>query len=90
MTRTEFLNLHKYLHNPSISAITYQGQRYPFSKNTQGLRFVVIDNTKYIQQNPNKDSETARLAADGHLVTWGIHQGSWDLAVDNEVQKLLE
>ncbi len=86
MNSSQLLNLHKYLHDTKIKFVTYDGMRMPISVNRTGVRFLIIEGTKYIQQNPNKDTSWANMAKQGHTITWGIKPGKWDLIVDNEIK----
>lgn len=86
MRSDQFLNLHRYLHDPTIDAINYDGTRIEIQQNSLGLRYAIVNGVKYIQQNPKKNTSWARMAQNGQKVTWGIKEGKWDLAIDDEIR----
>lgn len=86
MTEAQFLNLHKYLHDPNIKFVTFEGNKVPIYQNREGLRFATIGGVKYIQQNPKKETSYGKMARNGHHVTWGIKDGKWDLAIDDTIK----
>ena len=61
-------------------ATQFRGQTIKVIDKGQGnlLRYVVIDDVTFIQQNPQTGSTYAVLAKDGHLVTWAIRSVTKD------------
>lgn len=87
MTKEDFLQLNQILHSNN-TVYLYKQQRLPIQVNTLGMRYVIIDGIKYIEQNPYPKTPTEYSAAKqkGSKITWGIRNGgSWDLVVDNQV-----
>jgi hypothetical protein len=68
----EAIDISKILHSSATKIKDVEVQKYPRS----GIRYVVINNLKYLQQNPAKTdskgnlSEWAKKAQEGHLITW--------------------
>lgn len=86
MTDIQIKNLHIFLHNPTIKFMTIDETRIPVYKNREGLRFIIVNGVKYIQQNPKKDTSWGKMANNGHRITWGIRDGKWDLIVDDQIK----
>lgn len=85
-TADRFLILHRYLHDSALTSVTYNGQNVPFFTNKTGMRYCIIDGVKYIQQNPQKPTSYGQMARNGHKITWGIKDGKWNLAIDDQVK----
>jgi len=88
MTEAQLLNLHKYLHDPTIKFVTFGTTKVPIYENRERLRFAQIEGVKYIQQNPRKDTAYGKMAQNGHKITWGIRDGKWDLVIDEKIRVL--
>jgi hypothetical protein len=86
MTDIQVKNLHGFLHNATIKFMTINGNRIPIYENREGLRYIVVNGVKYIQQNPKKETSWGKMASNGHRITWGIRDGKWDLIVDDQVK----
>lgn len=88
LTNSEFVNLNKFLHDKSVTKVNFRGKVLDIRINTNGLRYLEVLGVKYIQQNPTKNSEYALLAREGKRITWGIKPGSWDLCIEDKVERL--
>lgn len=85
LTDSEFINLNKYLHDPTLRQLRFRGTVLDIKVNSTGLRYVLINGVKYIQQNPNTNSDFAAQARQGHKITWGIKPRKWALCIDDKV-----
>ena len=85
LTKNQLIRISNFLYNNYISHIIVNKKTYDIQSNTKGLRYITIDGTKYIQQNPEKNTEWGVAARAGKKVTWGIRDGKWALIIDSEV-----
>jgi hypothetical protein len=43
----------------------------------QGLRFLIVDEYTFLEQNPEKNSVWGKMAKDGHKILWIINEGNY-------------
>jgi hypothetical protein len=48
-------------------------------------RQVKFKNVLFMEQNKSKDSSYAKLAREGHKITWGIRPGDWIKIMDGKI-----
>lgn len=88
LTNEELLHIHNFIHS-NLESFLFRGRKYSIQLSKMDkLRFVIINNIKYIQQNPKNTSEHAIRAKKGEKITWGIRNGKWILIVNNKVEKI--
>ncbi|NHJ02507.1 MAG: hypothetical protein EAX86_10255 [Candidatus Heimdallarchaeota archaeon] len=69
--------------------IDLNGECYRIQKTRTGLRNVTFKGIWFIEQNPNKDSSTAKLAREGHKLLWGIKGRTYIIKVlDGKYERL--
>ena len=65
------------------------GEIYKIHKTKSGLRNLNYKGIWYIEQNPNKNSSTAKLVREGHQLLWGIRGRTYVLKVlDGKYEQL--
>lgn len=70
----------------SVPSVLIDGNLYVFMTNSNNCRYVVIDDVKYIQQNPVANTLYGYMAREEKAkITWGIRPGKWDLIVNNKI-----
>lgn len=64
------LKIHEALFNDQ-ETVTIEGEKYYFDRTPQlGLRLLRIGDYKFLEQNPEKDSEWGEKAREGHNILW--------------------
>jgi len=48
------------------------GEPHKLRTTKSGLHYLDLDGLRYIEQNPDKDSASAKLAREGHNILWVI------------------
>eukprot|EP01126_Amoeba_proteus_P061855 TRINITY_DN8344_c0_g1_i17.p1 TRINITY_DN8344_c0_g1~~TRINITY_DN8344_c0_g1_i17.p1 ORF type:complete len:681 (-),score=167.09 TRINITY_DN8344_c0_g1_i17:390-2432(-) len=82
----DILKIHQAIHDTTRNSVTIDKTDYDISVGEAGCRFVRLNNgVVFIEQNKEKDTKYARLAAEGQLITWICHSGRWGLVVDKEI-----
>jgi len=76
MNNEKLLSIHKQLHDSNKTAVILDNKKYPIELSVKDkLKFVVINDIKFIQQNPDKETWHAKQASKGKKITWGIRAG---------------
>jgi hypothetical protein len=85
----ELMDIHRAIHTAGVNHVIVRGKSYPVEvAPAKKLRFVVISNMKFVEQNPDKAGKYGQMARSGHKITWCIsgHSPRWGLIVDDQVQ----
>jgi hypothetical protein len=70
--------------------VEIDGRLYPIHQTKSGLRNVTYWDIWFIEQNPQKDSRSAKLAQEGHQILWGLKKRRYILRVMNGKFTLLK
>lgn len=79
----EMLQIHYAIHSPEQATVTIQGISYDISVNDLQCRFLRVHDIVYIEQDKKKSTKYAKMANEGHKITWITHKGVWGLIIDD-------
>lgn len=84
ITDDELLAIHNAIHGNEAS-VSVGGEEHEIAIGAAGCRFVRIGERTFIEQNKEKDTKYARMAVEGHSITWVCRQGRWGLIIDQDI-----
>lgn len=92
--------IHNAIHDPTQTHVTIGGvqrdiavgmtEKFPEELELTGVghagcRFADVEGLTFIQQNTEKDTKYAKMATEGHVITWIVQSGRWGLIIDQDI-----
>ena len=93
LTEEDVIAISKAVHVLGKPAVEIQGEVLPVKvSNNNHCRYIEVVHDdipiKFMEQNTQKTSKYAKMAREGHEVTWGINSVEpWILVVDGKIQE---
>jgi len=85
ISKEDYVTIHQAIHG-DVSNVVVKGTMYQVTQRSNGCRSVKIPKVgTFIEQNKNKETDYAKRAKQGELITWLIRDMSWGLIVNDEV-----
>ena len=85
ISKEDYVTIHQAIHS-DVSSVDVKGTKYQVTQRSNGCRSVKIPKVgTFIEQNKNKETDYAKRAKQGELITWLIRDMSWGLIVNDEV-----
>lgn len=75
---------HRAIHDKSVETVRLGGMDCNVYTSGNGCRAVVYKDITFMEQNKNKDSDTAKQAREGKRITWGLRFGPW-IYIDDDI-----
>jgi len=79
--------LHSPLSYPAGSKVLTSLGSHEITIAGNGCRQLFYNGIRFMEQNKNKSSQYAKLANEGHKITWGIRDGNWIYIIDGQIVK---